>query len=393
MKLLAKIIVVVMLAGIAVWAWIGPDWRRLLSNLPTANDVLFWTQAERSAGFRMGDKLTFIVSSRDIPNGDNVRDLPIGEPLDLDVDIDAFMEANNTAAVIVLHNGEVLLERYGLEFTREGRWTSFSVAKSFTSTLVGAAIRDGHIGSLNDTVSTYVPGLRGSAYDEVTIEQLLTMTSGVAWNENYSDPASDVANFINAEPEEGEASIVTYLKRLPRAHPPGEVYNYSTGETNLVGILVAEAVGQPLADYLSEKIWVPFGMEQKATWLLGSTDEELSGCCIQMATRDLARFGQFMLEGGVAGGSEVLPDGWIETATSNLVGETDRDRGYGYQWWTLPGDETPMANGIFGQGMLVDFERNLIIATNSNWQTSRGIEHGEYDRQIEFYRAVQRAVE
>lgn len=389
MHWMVKVLGGLMILAAIGWIWIGPDWRRLALNLPLKNDVLFWSQAEREAAFRMTDRMTFLVKSNEVAVGDQVRALPEGPPLALDLDVDAFMAAQNTAALVVLVDGQVRLERYGLDFGPQGRWTSFSVAKSFTSTLVGVAIQDGLIGSVQDPVVDYIPALRGSAYDGVTIEHVLTMTSGVDWNEDYDDPTSDVATFINTPADPGEVSVVTHMKRLPRAHPPGEVYNYSTGETNLIGIVVQNAIGGSLAEYLSRKIWQPFGMEQKATWLLGDTGEEISGCCLQMATRDLARFGQFMLEGGVG----VLPEDWITRATSRIEESGIAARGYGYQWWTLPGDDTVVGVGIFGQGLMVDFDRQTVVAMNSNWTTARGLDSGEYDRKIAFYRAVQAAVD
>ena len=175
--------------------------------------------------------------------------LPAGQPLEIP-GIDEYLRQQNTVGLVILQDGRVRFERYGLGFDAAGRWTSFSVAKSFTSTLVGAAIQDGHIKSLEDKVSAYLPGLRGSAYDDVTVRQLLTMSSGVRWNEDYEDPEADVAQFNNATPEAGMDATVSYLRKLPRAHPPGELWNYNTGETNLIGVLVSAATGKPLAQYL-----------------------------------------------------------------------------------------------------------------------------------------------
>jgi CubicO group peptidase (beta-lactamase class C family) len=209
----------------------------------------------------------------------------------LPVDVDAYMAGQRSAALLVLHDGKLRLERYGLGFDGSGRWTSFSVAKSITSTLVGAAIRDGYIKGMDDKLTDYIPEMKGSAYDVVSLRQLLTMTSGVRWTEDYGDPQSDVARFNNHKPEEGVDALVSYLRKLPRAAPPGTRWNYSTGETNLVGILVTRATKKPLATYLSEKIWVPAGMEQQATWLLSRTGQEISGCCLQAAPRDLRASG------------------------------------------------------------------------------------------------------
>src|SRR5262249_44815784 len=155
----------------------------------------------------------------------------------------------------VLVDGRVRLERYGLGHGPAGRWTSFSMAKSLTSTLVGAATRDGFIHSVDDPVTRYIAGLRGSAYEGVSIRQLLTMTSGVRWNEDYADLKSDVALFYETPPDEGFDATVSYMRKLPREAPAGEKWLYKTGETNLIGVLVEEATHRKLADYLSEKIW------------------------------------------------------------------------------------------------------------------------------------------
>jgi CubicO group peptidase (beta-lactamase class C family) len=291
--------------------------------------------------------------------------LPAGQPLEIP-GIDEYMRTQNTAGLVILQDGRVRFERYGLGFDAAGRWTSFSVAKSFTSTLVGAAIQDGHIKSLEDKVSQYIPGLRGSAYDEVTVRQLLTMSSGVRWNEDYEDPKADVAQFNNATPESGMDATVSYLRKLPRAHPPGEVWNYNTGETNLIGVLVSSATGKPLAQYLQEKIWHPAGMESEATWLLGRTGHEIAGCCLQASTRDFARFGLFVLANGAAGGQPVVPPDWFAQATRKQKDIGAPGRGYGFQWWTYD-DGSVAAQGIFGQGIYIDPQRRLVIASNSNW--------------------------
>jgi CubicO group peptidase (beta-lactamase class C family) len=281
------------------------------------------------------------------------------------VDVDAYMAGQRSAALLVLHDGKLRLERYGLGFDGSGRWTSFSVAKSITSTLVGAAIRDGYIRSMDDKLTDYIPQMKGSAYDEVSIRQLLTMTSGVRWTEDYADPNSDVARFNNHKPEEGVDALVSYLRKLPREAPPGTRWNYSTGETNLVGILVSQATKKPLATYLSEKIWVPAGMEQQATWLLSRTGQEISGCCLQAAPRDFARFGQFILDGArVNGQPSCRTAGWPKPPPAHR--HRPAGRGYGYQWWTYD-DGSFRARGIFGQGIFIDPKRKLVIVSNANW--------------------------
>jgi CubicO group peptidase (beta-lactamase class C family) len=195
------------------------------------------------------------------------------------------------------------------------------------------------------------------------------MTSGVKWNEDYTDPQSDVAKFGTHIAEDGLPSIVSYMRKLPRAYPAGEKWQYSTGETNLIGVLVSEATGSSLSQYLTEKIWKPFGMENKASWLLSPDGAEISGCCIQASLRDFGRYGLFVLEQGRINGQSILPDGWLSTATSDQI-NLDSSWGYGYQWWTFP-DGSFTARGIFGQTIFIDPKRQLVVAFNGNWSNAR----------------------
>ena len=354
------------LAAVGAWyASLDKETRGLLAALPTDRDVLSWQQSQREAAFRAMDRMPVLAKASSVTASPTPLPLPAGKTLEIP-GIDEYLRQQNTAGLVILQNGRVRFERYGLGFDAAGRWTSFSVAKSFTSTLVGAAIQDGHIKSLEDKVSAYLPGLRGSAYDDVTVRQLLTMSSGVRWNEDYEDPEADVAQFNNATPEAGMDATVSYLRKLPRAHPPGELWNYNTGETNLIGVLVSAATGKPLAQYLQEKIWHPAGMESQATWLLGRTGNEIAGCCLQASTRDFARFGLFVLANGAAGGQQVVPPDWFAQATRKQKDIGDPGRGYGFQWWTYD-DGSVAAQGIFGQGIYIDPQRRLVIASNSNW--------------------------
>lgn len=382
---------VLALAATAGWYSLDPETRGLLATLPTNRDLLFWTQPQRDAAFRALDRLPVLAKARPVPAGPTPAALPPGPPLKLPLDVDAYMAGQRSAALLIVHDGQLRLERYGLDFDARGRWTSFSVAKSITSTLVGAALRDGAIRSLDDKVSDYLPAMKGSAYDDVSLRQLLTMTSGVRWNEDYGDPHSDVARFNNHQPEDGVDALVSYLRQLPRAAPAGTRWNYSTGETNLVGLLLAAAVKKPLADYLAEKIWVPAGMEQPATWILSKTGQEISGCCIQAAARDFARFGVFVLNGARVDGQAVVPEGWLAEATTERTGIGQPGRGYGYQWWTYA-DGSFTARGIFGQGIFIDPKRRLVIVSNANWGGGARDPVATAARD-DFYRAVQRAVD
>ena len=384
-------LLVLAVAGTAGWLSLDKETRALLKTVPTNRDLLFWTQPQRDAAFRALDRLPILAKSHTIAASSTPKPLPQGEPLKLPLDLDAFAADQRSAALMVLHNGKVRLERYGLGFDKDGRWTSFSVAKSFTSTLAGAALRDGFIKSLDDKVSVYIPDLKGSAYDDVSVRQLLTMTSGVRWNEDYGDPNSDVARFNNHKPEAGIDALVSYMRKLPRDVPAGTRWLYSTGETNLVGILVSQATKKTLADYLAEKVWQPVGMEQPATWLLSKTGQEISGCCIQASARDYARFGQFILDGAKVQGQSIVPDDWLAAATTSRTSIGQPGRGYGYQWWTYDSGSFA-ARGIFGQGIFIDPQRKIVIVTNANWDGGARDPAASQAREAA-YLAVQKAVD
>ncbi len=274
-----------------------------------------------------------------------------------------FMTAQRVRGVLVLQDGKIRLERYVSPHSRTTRWNSFSIAKSITSTLVGAAMKDGYIRSLDDPVTRHISALRGSEYNDVTVRQLLTMTSGVKWNEDYTDVTSDVARMYAEPPDPGFDMTVSYVRKLPREAPPGTKWVYKTSETNLVGVLVAEAVRKPLGDYLSEKIWRPYGMERDAEWMIDDVGHEQGGCCLAMTLRDQGRFGQFILDGARIHGKAIVVDSWLPEATRTQV-SIGAGSGYGYQWWTRD-DGTFEGRGIYGQTLHIDPARRLVVVINS----------------------------
>ena len=349
--------------GSASLAQIAPDPASLSKN------SFLWNQEELELGLANYD---VVFEARDVPHGDKVHQLPPGSPIaafgeggEKERELEAFLTEQKVAGLLILHDGRIRLERYALGHSEAGRWTSQSVAKSVTSTLVGAAIKDGYINSIDDYVTDYIPDLKGSAYDKVTVRHLLTMTTGVQWNETYTDPNSDIVRFYTEPVEPGIDETVSYMRGLPAEAEPGKKWVYKTGETHLLGVLVSSATGQTLSNYLSSKIWVPYGMEQKATWLLGRTDQELAGCCLQMKLRDFARFGQFVLEGGRIDGESIVPEDWFQAATQTQI-RIWGGWGYGYQWWTLD-DGSFQALGIHGQMIHIDPARRLVVVINSAW--------------------------
>lgn len=360
-------------------------------ELPEAEGILRWTGGEQIAGFRHIDR---IFPTRTVKRGESVKPLPIDpEPIrpvyrfgEETGSVEDYMAREKVAGLLVISHGRVVLEEYGLEQTPEDRWISFSIAKSVTSTLLGAAIKDGKIGSVDDLVTRYIPELQGSAYDGVTLRQVLSMRSGTDWNEDYADPDSDVGRLASSMAHNRGDSLISTMVDLPRAAEPGSRFHYSTGESNMIGIIVSRAIGEPLADYLARKIWQPYGMESDASWLTdGGT--EIGGCCLNIVLRDYGRLGQFMLDGGTIDGESILPPGWVEDATSSKSGAGEIP--YGYQWW-IPAQGTYAALGIFGQAVYVDPARQLVVVQLSAWPVAS--DEALSGRRVAFVAAVEESL-
>jgi CubicO group peptidase (beta-lactamase class C family) len=364
----------VLAAAAAVALSAGAAQARQPPHPPPAASLLTWTPEQQASRFKA---METIFRTHTVKRGRTVHPLPVAarqiDPTFTSQGktwtVDDYMKAYRVSGLLVLKDGEIVLERYGLGRKPTDRWTSFSVAKSVTSTLVGAAIQDGKIGSIDDPVTRYVPDLKGSAYDGVTVRQ---MSSGVRWNEDYADPKSDVAMAGGAPPDPGVNPMVSYLRKLPRAHEPGTKFNYNTGETDLVGVLVSKATSEPLAQYASEKIWQPYGMGRDAVWMLDPGGQERGGTGISMTLRDYGRLGLFIAGGGKAGGKPVVPDGWVADATKREIDNgTPAPGGYGYFWWIRP-DGAYEAVGIYGQSVTTFKDEGLIIVQNAAWPAATG---------------------
>jgi len=330
---------------------------------PSSATVLFWNDNERRYGFKNTQQINY---TRVIAAGSSTLELG-SNPIDLtavpysvegrEFTLADFVGNSSNIGLLVVQGGDVIYEHYAPGNDRNSRWISFSVTKSLTSMLIGAAIKDGYIASVDDKVVDYLPRLRNSAYDTASIADVLHMASGVAWDENYADPESDVAKAGGLNGIE----LISYLRDLPKDADPGTKFNYHTGETNLVGEILRSAIGNNAATYLSDKIWRPFGMEADADWVLGGAGE-LGGCCVSATLRDYARVGLFALgHGQLADGTQVLPEGWMEQSTTPSQGFA----GYGYLWWLFD-EGVYAALGIFGQQILIDPKNNLVIALHSN---------------------------
>jgi len=299
--------------------------------------------------------------------------------------VDEYFVQQNIAGLLVIKDGSIVYQRYGLGNTEDSLWVAFSVAKSVTSMLVGAAVQDGYIKSVDEKVTDYLPRLKNSAYDQSSIRNLLQMSSGVEWNEDYADPESDIGIMARDVPDTLE--LYEYLRNKPRDSVPGDKFNYNTAETNLAGTLLRSAIGNNLSTYLSEKIWKPFGMESDANWMLSEVGGgEVGGCCINATLRDYGRLGLFALHNGqLADGTRVLPEGWMaESTTASKAYD-----GYGYFWWLGEGG-VYRASGIFGQAIFINPEERVVIAQHS----ARAVASNKADWALQdaFFAALTKAV-
>lgn len=328
-------------------------------------------------------------ATRVIARGGPVQELPradiqlqdmVVHSRGMELDLVDYLSRNRVAGLLVMKRGRIAFEHYDLGIDASTRWISMSMAKSVSTTLVGAAIQDKLIGSVDDQLTRYLPELRGTSYDGVSIRHLLQMTSGVHWDDTHTDPQSERRRMLEMQIAQQPGAIMKFLASQRRVAAPGSIWNYSTGETHVVGALVRAATGLWCSDYLSQKIWARIGMERDATWWLEAADGlEVAGSGINATLRDYARFGLFMMNGGVIGNERVLPEGWISEATQpRQVGNTRVD--YGYMWWPVPrpngsfADGAFSARGIFGQYIYINPREQVIVVVLSSRSKPKGAE-------------------
>jgi CubicO group peptidase (beta-lactamase class C family) len=288
-----------------------------------------------------------------------------------------YMARHRTAGLLVLKGGQIALELYGMGNQPTSRWTSFSVAKSLTSTLVGAALQSAALSSLDRRVEALLPDFAGTAYDGTTLRQLLRMSSGVRWVEAYADPNSDVGLFSAAVRSSQPGAVRALMRSRLRAAAPGSAFNYSTGETYVLGAALAAATGQSLSAFLTETLWSRAGMQADGYWLLDAPGGlELAGGNFSATLRDYGRLGLFVLREGVVGANRWLPLGWRDLAGRPDSALTSPGSlypgyalGYGYHWWSLPASAAFTAQGVFGQFLYIDPLDDLVAVVWSAWPT------------------------
>lgn len=298
---------------------------------------------------------------------------------------------NSLTALMIVKDDTIVFERYDHGNDRATRWMSMSIAKSISATLLGAALQDGFIDSVDDPLTKYLPVLEKGGYRDVSIRHLLQMSSGVKWNETHTDPHSERHVMLELQIRQRPGEILEFLSGLPKLAPSGERWNYSTGETHVLGALLRAATGETLSDYLSRKIWSRAGMEADAHWWLESPDGlEVAGSGVAATAHDYARFGRFVMNNGVIEGEPVLPDWWMKEATAprTIGGETVD---YGFMWWPVRAPagasygDGYSARGIFGQYLYINPGARVMALV---WSARAQPRFSEAIRDNDFFHAV-----
>ncbi|MCB1646353.1 MAG: serine hydrolase [Pseudomonadales bacterium] len=355
------------------------------NELPTRAEVIgsLFTGAEQDINFnRMAElfpvsTMTAASESAPFPAG-----IAAALPESYDYDgkarsVEDFLNDTDTAALLVVQQGKIRYEQYWRTGGPEVQWLSMSVAKSFTSAALGIAVHEGLIGSIEDPADLYLPWLKGSAYDGVRIKDILQMSSGTLWNEDYSDPEADVFK-LGAIMAAG-GSLQEMIKTLKRERDPGTFNQYNSTDTQVLGLLLRQVTGRSVADYMEEKLWHPLGMESNGYWMTDDEGAEMTFGGLNATARDYAKLGQLYLQNGNWQGRQIVPSDWVKASVTPDAphlqpGEnplSDYVMGYGYQWWIPEGKDGEFsAIGVYNQFIYVHPPSQTVIvklSANSNY--------------------------
>lgn len=379
-RVLALLVIVAVVAGI----WKREEITRLL-----AVNSLF-TEEKIVGNFSNMNK-AFLT--RDVDRGSGpVSDIPQGETMQLPQGADAWIRDRSVTALVVLKDGAMRHESYHLETSAEDRRISWSVAKSFLSALYGIIHAEGKIASLDDPVTKYAPGLKGTAYDDTTVRNVLNMASGVEFDEDYLDYNSDI-NRMGREIALG-GTMDGFTRALKdKFIAPGKQWQYVSIDTHVIGMVIRGATGRDIPDLLSEKVIAPLGLEATPYYI---TDGEgvafvLGG--LNLRTRDYARFGQMFLDGGRYGGQQVVPQDWVSASTQPSAPTAPGKIGYGFQWWIPIGatEGEYLARGVYGQYIYINQLAGVVIAVNAADRQFR--EPGMHASNVAMFRQITQALQ
>ena len=363
-------IIVILLTGLAIYS---PNLIRLykLSNLYN-KDTIAHNFINMDKIFRTSDP----IAPSDDPYmfEEDLIELPEtytfeGKEKNLKEALDYFC----TDGLIILHNDKILYENYWNGNDRYSKHISWSVAKSFLSALIGIALEEGLIDSIEDPATKYLPDFNDTGYEGVRIKDILQMSSGVKWNEDYADPNSDINRYGRTIAK--GSSFRDFAKSLKREKEPGTFHHYVSIDTQILGFLLAEVTGMPLKDYLYQKLWNKIGMEDEAYFIVDNNGVEMALGGLNATLRDYAKFGLLYANSGRWKGEVIVPSTWVDASHETdaphlLPGEHELSSspwGYGLQWWVPGFPNTDFtASGIYNQYIYVDPIKNIVIAKTSS---------------------------
>ncbi|MEM1351067.1 MAG: serine hydrolase [Pseudomonadota bacterium] len=297
-----------------------------------------------------------------LPDGKVGSPLPLGDTIALPKGMQDWMAERLVTSLLVLKDGVVVFEAYYLGTGPDDQRISWSLAKSFLSALTGVIIAEGYIEALDDPVTRYAPQLKGTAYDSATVRHVLNMTTGVKFDEDYADFHSDI-NRMGRVLALGRLMDDFAAGLTDTFQPPGEGWQYVSIDTHVLGMVIRGATGRSIIELMGEKITGPLGLKQTPFYVTDGAGVAFVLGGLNMTTRDYARFGQMIADGGRWNGVQVVPLNWIIASTTPSAPTQPGQYGYGYQWW-MPEDKRPgefMGRGIYGQYLYIDSETGIVI--------------------------------
>ena len=329
-----------------------------------------------------------------------------GAPLDLpiefrfqsqSVNVNEYLNRTDVTALLILKDGKIRYENYWLTGGEQVKWLSMSVGKSYISALIGIALDQNYINSIEDPVTMYVPQLKQSAYDGVRIKDILQMSSGASWNEDYGDPNSDINRSVRIFALGG--SLDEFAASLTNENKPGTFNRYNSTDTQVLGMLLREATGISVTQYMQKMLWDPIGAEDDAYWLLDSEDMEVAYGGLNATARDYAKLGELYRLKGKLNGKQILSSDWVNAsikpdAPHLMPGEnilSDYPLGYGYQWWIPDTSGDFMAIGVYNQFIYISPNNNTVIvqlAANKKYGVNTDETTLSEFESIEFFKAI-----
>lgn len=399
-----KTLIAIFLANVTLTALAAPDEEVLGKNqsYPVGN-IRTWTQPQfRIGSWSAPQKIDGVGHTRieKSPNPVSIPKAPLAVNLKYshgssEYSLDQYLDRQKVTSLQILKNGKLLFEKYQYDRGPESRFLSYSMAKSITSLLVGIALDKGMIKSLDDLAETYSPTLKGTAYGETSIRDLLRMASGIDFAETYT--GSDDSAKLSKSVITGTPSTLDLFKSFSRRGQSGQRFNYSSLETMALGYLLKDTTGKTISELTKEWIWNPIGAEDEAYWMLSKEGMEGAYCCFAASPRDWAKIGLLFAQNGLMNGQKIVSANYITEATSadalpsNLkTGLTRSYGGYGYQIWLLPGAGRQFwLRGIHGQSIYVQADTGLVMVHTAAFSyPSARMDPAPYDEMLSLWLGV-----